>query len=184
MRQTAHRFPLRVQTTRLATFNRERETWPITLRRKWSADSGRTWVFTDGGGEGRFSAVVVRPGIEEHRIAGRRESRSNSVVAELDGVLSGLENCRPGESITIVSDYLWTAYYINGWRRVRHPPLREGVEQARSCLEKLRGAVFVHYTLETGGECAFRRWNAVAHDLCQKDRAGTNSRTRWAKTSI
>ena len=178
VKQVARKFPLRVQTTRFATFNRERGTWPITLRRKWSADSGRSWVFTDGGGDGRFSAVVVRPGIEEHRIAGGRESRWNSVVAELDGVLLGLENCRPGERITIVSDYLWTAYYINGWRRVRHPRLREGVEQARSCLEKLPGAVFVHYTLETGGECAFRRWNAVAHDLCQKDRVGTNSRTR------
>ena len=178
VRQTVHKFPLRVQTTRLATFNRERETWPITLRRKWSADSGRTWVFTDGVGDGGFGAVVVRPGIEEHRISGRRESRSNSVVAELEGVLLGLENCRPGERITIVSDYLWTAYYINGWRRVHHPRLREGVEQARSCLEKLPAAVFVHYTLETGGECAFRRWNAVAHDLCQKDGVGTNSRTR------
>ena len=184
MRQTVHRYPLRVQTTRLATFNRERETWPITLRRKWSADSGRTWVFTDGGGDGRFSAVVVRPGIEEHRIAGRRESRSNSPVAELEGVLLGLENCRPSESITIVSDYLWTAYYINGWRRVRHPRLREGVEQARSCLENLPGAVFVHFTLETGGECAFRRWNAVAHDLCQKDTVENNSSTRWARTSV
>ena len=182
MRQTVHKFPLTVQTTRLATFNRERETWPITLRRKWSADSGRTWLFTDGGGDGRFGAVVVRPGIEEHRIARRRESGSNSVVSELDGVLLGLENCRPGESITIVSDYLWTAYYINGWRRVHRPRLREGVEQARSCLEKLRGAVFVHYTLETGGESAFRRWNAVAHDLCQKDMVGTNSRTRWDQT--
>ena len=182
VKQVARKFPLRVQTTRLATFNRERETWPITLRRKWSADSGRTWVFTDGGGDGRFGAVVVRPGVEEHRVSGRRGSRSNSVVAELDGVLLGLGNCRPGERITIVSDYLWTAYYINGWRRVHHPRLREGVEQARSCLEKLPGAVFVHYTLETGGESAFRRWNAVAHDLCQKDRVGTNSRTRWGMT--
>ncbi len=83
-----------------------------------------------------------------------------------------------------MSDYLWTAYYINGWRRVHHPPLREGVEQARSCLEKLRGPVFVHFTLETGGECAFRRWNAVAHDLCQKDTVENNSSTRWAKTSV
>ena len=178
VKQTACKFPLKVQTTRLATFNRERETWPIILRRKWSADSGRTWVFTDGGGDGRFGAVVVRPGVEEHRVSGRRESRSNSVVAELDGVLLGLGNCRPGERITIVSDYLWTAYYINGWRRVHHPRLREESLPGQKCLEKLPGAVFVHYTLETGGESAFRRWNAVAHDLCQKDKVGTNSRTR------
>ena len=175
--------PLRVQTTRLATFKRERQTWPISLRRKCSADSGRTWIFTDGGADGRFSAVVVRPGIEEHRIAGRRESLSNSVVAELDGVVLGLENCQLGEKITIVSDYLWTAYYINGWRRVHHPRLREGVVKARTCLEKLRGAVFVHFGLETGGEGAFRRWNAVAHGLCQEDMVGTNARTRWGMTS-
>ena len=100
-------------------------------------------------------------------MAGRRQSPSNNVVAELDGVVLGLEDCRPRERVTIVSDYLWTAYYINGWRRVRHPHLREGVIRARSCLEKLKSAVFVHYVLETGGECAFRRWNAVAHDLCQ-----------------
>ena len=178
MSTSSNKLPLRVQTTRLTTFERERHTWPISLRRKYSVDPGRTWVFTDGGGDGRFSAVVVRPRIEEHRIAGQRESRSNSVVAELDGVVLGLENCLPGERIAIVSDYLWTAYYINGWHRVHHPRLREGVLQARTCLEKLRSAVFVHYDLETGGECAFRRWNAVAHGLCQKDMVGTNSRTR------
>ncbi len=182
VKRTATKIPLRVQTTRLETFNRERHAWPVSLRRKCSADSGRTWVFTDGGGDGRFGAVVVRPGIEEHRMAGRRGSRTNSVVAELDGVVLGLENCRLGERITIVSDYLWTAYYINGWRRVHHPRLREGVVHARRRLEKLRGAVFVHYALETGGECAFRRWNAVAHDLCQKDMVGTNSRTPWDQT--
>ena len=101
-------------------------------------------------------------------MAGRRGTASNSVVAELDGVVLGLESCRPRERVTIVSDYLWTAYYINGWRRVHHPYLREGVDRARSCLEELASAVFVHYVLETGGECAFRRWNAVAHDLCQE----------------
>ena len=100
-------------------------------------------------------------------MSGQRDSPSNSVVAELDGVVLGLENCRPRERVTIVSDYLWTAYYINGWRRAHHPHLRERVVRARSSLEKLAGAVFVHYVLETGGECAFRRWNAVAHDLCQ-----------------
>ncbi|MCY3738394.1 MAG: reverse transcriptase-like protein [Gemmatimonadaceae bacterium] len=158
---------LRVQTTRLSTFERERVRWPVSLRRRHSTDAGRTWVFTDGGGSGRFSAVVLRPRAGEHRMAGRRQSPSNSVVAELDGVVLGLEDCRPRERVTIVSDYLWTAYYINGWRRVRHPHLREGVIRARSSLEKLKSAVFVHYVLETGGECAFRRWNAVAHDLCQ-----------------
>lgn len=101
-------------------------------------------------------------------MTGRRGTAANSVAAELDGVVLGLESCRPRERVTIVSDYLWTAYYINGWRRVHHPHLREGVVRARSCLEKLASAVFVHYVLETGGECAFRRWNAVAHDLCQE----------------
>lgn len=158
---------LRVQTTRVSTFDRERARWPVSLRRRHSTDAGRTWVFTDGGGNGRFSAVVIRPE-DEHRMAGRRETPSNSVVAELDGVVLGLESCRPRERVTIVSDYLWTAYYINGWRRVHHPHLREGVLRARSCIERLKGAVFVHFVLETGGECAFRRWNAVAHDLCQE----------------
>ena len=68
----------------------------------------------------------------------------------------------------MVSDYLWTAYYINGWRQVRHPHLREGVVRARSSLARLERAVFVHYALESEGECAFRRWNAIAHDLCQE----------------
>ena len=47
-------------------------------------------------------------------MAGRRGTATNSVVAELDGVVLGLESCRPRERVTIVSDYLWTAYYING----------------------------------------------------------------------
>ena len=178
-------FPLRVQTTRLSTFERERRAWPICFRRRYTVDSGRTWVFTDGGGDGRFSAAIVRPGIEEHRIAGRRESPSNSVVAELDGVLLGLENCELGERITIVSDYLWSAYYVNGWRRVHDLRLREGVIQVRSCLERrqLWGAVFVHCALEAEDDCAFKQWNVVAHDLCQKDMVGTDSRRRCKATS-
>lgn len=152
---------------------RECHKWPIRLRRRHSVYAGRTWVFTDGGGNGRFSAAIVRPGTGEHRVSGRRELPSNSVVAELDGVILGLQNCLMGEKVTIVSDYLWTAHYINGWWKVHHADLREGVSRARSVLEaqRLGGAVFVHYGVETGGECDFKRWNGIAHDLCQRDNA-------------
>ena len=131
-------------------------------------DAGRTWIFSDGGGDGRYSAAVVRPGIEEHLISGRRDPASSSVVAELDGVILGLENCQAGERITIVSDYLWTSYYINGWRKVHQAHLREGVSRARVIIEdrQLRGAVFVHYGAYRD-ECDFKRWNRIAHDLCQ-----------------
>ena len=163
------KFPFQVETTRPSTAEREGRKWPIRLRRNNSMEPGRTWIFTDGGREGRFAAAIVRPGIEEYS-TGRREINSNSVVAELDGVILGLENTVLGERVTIVSDYLWTAHYINGWRKVHHTCLREGVIRARKIVEdqELKDVVFVHY----GGkneddECEFSKWNMIAHDLCQ-----------------
>ena len=163
------KFPFQVETTRPSTAEREGRKWPIRLRRNNSIESGQTWIFTDGGGEGRFAAAIVRLGIEECH-TGRREINSNSVVAELDGVILGLENTVLGERVTIVSDYLWTAYYINGWRKVHHASLREGVLRARKVVEdqELKDVVFLHYGGDNeDDECEFSKWNMIAHDLCQ-----------------
>ena len=166
---------LRVQTTRVSTFDRERARWPISLSPK-ALDGCRP------------NLGLQRWGRERQILGGGHPSRNRESTGWPDGANPrptawwpswtvscwGLESSRPRERVTIVSDYLWTAYYINGWRRVHHPHLRAGVIRARSCLEQLKSAVFVHYVLETGGECAFRRWNAVAHDLCQE--SSTTSR--------
>ena len=170
MGRVTHKFPFQVETTRQTTAEREGRKWPIRLRRNHSIEPGRTWIFTDGGGGGRFAAAIVRPHIEEYR-RGRRETGSNGVVAELDGVILGLENTVLGERITIVSDYLWTAYYINGWWKVHHVGLREGVIRAREVVEEheLKDVVFVHYGGENeDDECGFSKWNRIAHDLCQE----------------
>ena len=166
-----NKFPLQVETTRPSTAEREGQKWPIRLRRNSSMEPGRTWIFTDGGGGGRFAAAIVRSGIEECH-TGRREINSNSVVAELDGVIIGLENTVLGERVTIVSDYLWTAHYINRWWKVHHASLREGVIRARKIVEdqKLKDVVFIHYgdgRESEEDECEFSKWNMIAHDLCQ-----------------
>ena len=86
------RFPFQVETTRPSTAEREGRKWPFDSIATMRWRLGRTWIFTDGGGGGRFAAAIVRPGVEEHRITGCREPLANSVVAELDGVILGLEN--------------------------------------------------------------------------------------------
>ena len=86
------RFPFQVETMRPSTAEREGRKWPIRFHRNNAMEPGRTWIFTDGGGGGRFAAAIVRLGVEEHRITGYRETLANNVVAELDGVILGLQN--------------------------------------------------------------------------------------------
>ena len=179
------RLPFQVETTRLSTAEREGRKWPIRFHRNNAMEPGRTWIFTDGGGGGRFAAAIVRPSVEEHRITGCRETLANSVVAELDGVILGLENTVLGERVTVVSDYLWTAYYVNGWWKVHHACLREGVIRARKVIEDqtLKDIVFLHYGGENADdECEFSQWNKIAHDLCQEG-VQLNNRTRLTPRS-
>ena len=91
-------FPFKVETTKAATADRESQRWPVRLRPGNTWEPGRTWVFTDGGGAGRYAAALARPNIEERRVTGCREGSANSVVAELDGIIIGLEHSLPGKN--------------------------------------------------------------------------------------
>lgn len=95
-------FLFKVETTKTATADRETQRWPVCLRPSNTLKHGRTWIFTDGGGAGRYAAALVHPNIEERRVKGCREGSANSIVAELDGVILGLEHSLPGKKTVIV----------------------------------------------------------------------------------
>ena len=113
----------------------------------------------------RLSVSALRSAIR----AGEKSTPTASSPNSTESLL-GLENTVLGERVTIVSDYLWTAYYINGWRKVHHASLREGVLRARKVVEdqELKDVVFLHYGGDNeDDECEFSKWNMIAHDLCQ-----------------
>ena len=154
------------------TFERECRKWPVELHNNHSIDADRTWIFTDGGGAGWYAAVIIRPCCEERRITGCQQSSSNNVGAELDGVILGLDHTMPREKISIVSDYLWTGYYINGWCKVHHDYLYERVIQARKVIkeQKLTDVLFIHHGGHQGDQSVFSYWNKIADQLCREKR--------------
>ncbi|HET6385800.1 MAG TPA: hypothetical protein VFJ58_20605, partial [Armatimonadota bacterium] len=156
-------------TTRPTTAEREGMKWPVSLRTARAIEGDNTWIFTDGSGAGWHAAVLVRPGVGERRICSWREPLAGNAGAELDAVILGLEHTRTNERVVFVSDYLWTAYYINGWRKVHKPYLSDRVITARTMLLdlRLRGAVFVHYGGGNGGPTDFSRLNKLADRLCR-----------------
>jgi ribonuclease HI len=158
--------PFEVETTKLVTAQREGGKWPVRFRRACSIDPKRTWIFADGSGTGWHAAVIVRPGVEEHRLCRCHATSTRNVGAELDGVILGLEHTLPGERIAVVSDYLWTAYYLNGWWQVRDPYLRERVARAVLQDHRLSGALFVHHPGHQADDGGFSRWNRLADQLC------------------
>ncbi len=170
-------FPFKVETTKAAAADREAQRWPVRLRPSNTLEPGRTWIFTDGGGAGRYAAALARPKIEERRVTGCREGSAKNVVAELDGVILGLEHSLPGKKTVIVSDYLWTAYYINRWHNVYHTHLREDVARAREIIEarELSDVVFVHYGEDPADECEFSKWNRIAHQMCHQGNLATSA---------
>jgi hypothetical protein len=160
----------RVETTKPTTAEREGKKWAVKLRTGCSIDQERTWIFTDGSGTGSHAAVILRPGAQEQRVAGCNPTSSRNVGAEVDGVILGLEHTVPGELIAIVSDFLWTVYYINGWYRLRDPYLLERVPKAREILKErgLADALFVYHRGHQTDTSDFSRWNNIADRLCRK----------------
>jgi hypothetical protein len=61
-------------------------------------------------------------------------------AAEVAAVVSALEAVLPEERAVIVSDFLWSIYYVLGWYRVENALLREQVEAARALIHELRPA--------------------------------------------
>lgn len=161
---------VRVETTVQETFDREagRGKRPIVLKPDRELDAEETWMFPDGSSTGWHALVVLRKGQDPRLIAREIIMDTKNVGAEMSGLLMALEHLIPGERVAIVADFLWSIYYVLGWRNVRHPALQEQVAAARALLDARRPASlrYIHIRGHERDASAFGRWNHVADRLC------------------
>jgi hypothetical protein len=161
---------VRVETTVRATYEREAgvRNRAVGFKPDREIDSADTWMFTDGGSKGWQSIVVLRPGSDPRLVAREARTETRNVGAELAGLVSALEAVLPGERVAIVSDFLWSIYYVLGWYEVENPLLREQVVAARALLAERRPAAlrFIHVKGHERDDSALGRWNDVADRLC------------------
>ena len=161
---------VRVETTVRATFEREAgaRRRAVAFKEGRDFDSPDTWMFTDGGSKGWQSLVVLRPGQDPRLMAREVRTETRNVGAEMAALVSALEAILPGERVAIVSDFLWSIYYVLGWHRVENTQLREQVGAARALLADRRPASmrFIHVKGHERDDSALGRWNDVADRLC------------------
>ncbi len=163
---------VRVETTVRATYEREAgvRKRAVGFKPDRELDDGSldAWMFTDGGSKGWYALVVLRPGQATRLVAGEARTETRNVGAEVAGLVSALETVRPGERVAIVSDFLWSIYYVLGWYRVENALLREQVATARALLAATRPALvrFIHVKGHERDGSALGHWNDVADRLC------------------
>jgi ribonuclease HI len=161
---------VRVETTVRATYEREAGTRrrPVVFKVDRDIDGPDTWMFTDGGSKGWQSLVVLRSGHDPRLMAREARTDTRNVGAEMAALVSALEAILPGERVAIVSDFLWSIYYVLGWHRVENALLREQVGAARALLAERRPASmrFIHVKGHERDDSALGRWNDVADRLC------------------
>lgn len=150
------------------THARESMKFPVGFRASRSIERDHTWIFTDGSGSGWHAAVVLRPGAPVRLIARSLPREMANVGAEMNGLIVALEAMEPGERVTVVSDYLWDAHYLLGWRNLHNPALIRLVDQARALLSARRPEYFryIHTRGHRHDGTDFGFWNNVADKLC------------------
>lgn len=134
------------------------------------------WAFSDGAGDGMHAAVLVTAkfrGKRSVRMFARspdRPPKSRNVAAEVDGVRLAVEAASEesgASTLVVVSDFLWTAAYLKGIRKVKATDLKERVD---SLEEAVRAApfelTFVHHPGHQKGETLMIRYNAMADAIC------------------
>jgi hypothetical protein len=161
---------IRVETTVRSTYERESgpRDRPVAFKPDREIDSQDTWMFTDGGSKGWQALVVLRPGEDIRLVSRAARTATRNVGAEVAGLVSALEATLPGERVVIVSDFLWSIYYVLGWYNVEDALLKEQVAVARELLADRRPAAvrFIHVKGHERDDTALGRWNAVADALC------------------
>jgi hypothetical protein len=165
---------VRVETTVRATYEREvGRRRAIGFKPDREIDSPDTWMFTDGASKGWLSLVVLRPGEDAHLVAREVRTETRNVGAEMGGFVSALDAIVPGERVAVVSDFLWSIYYVLGWYAISNPFLREQVETARSLIAERRPALvrYIHVKGHLRDDSALGRWNDVADRLCSLSRS-------------
>jgi RNase H-like protein len=161
---------VRVETTVRTTYEREAgaRRRAVVFKADREIDSPDTWMFTDGGSKGWQSLVVLRPGQDPRLVARAARTETRNVGAEVAAVVSALEAVLPEERAVIVSDFLWSIYYVLGWYRVENALLREQVEAARALLAERRppSVRFIHVKGHERDDSPLGRWNDIADRLC------------------
>lgn len=146
---------------------------PIAFRESRSIDRERVWAFPDGSGSGWHAAVIVGRDGAQRLLARDRQVAGHNVGAEFDGVVLALEHAPQGEPLAIVADYLWSIYYILGWRNLLDSYLIERRELAHRLLREraFPSVLFVYHPGHQKDESDFSRLNNLADRLCAKQRA-------------
>jgi hypothetical protein len=161
---------VRVETTVRQTFEREcgARKRAVSFKSDREIDSDATWMFSDGGSKGWCGLVILRPGQDARLVAREVRTDTRNVGAELGGLVAALDATVPGERVVIVSDFLWSIYYVLGWYAVENALLREQVAAARALLADRRPASlrFIHVKGHLRDDTALGRWNDVADRLC------------------
>jgi hypothetical protein len=160
--------PMVVETNAPDTHARESLKHPVGHRTSRAIERDHTWIFTDGSGSGWHAAVVLRPDRPVRLLARSLPREMSNVGAEMNGLILAIEVLEPAERATIVSDYLWDAHYLLGWRNLHKPALIRLVDQARALLSSRRPE-FLRYIHTRGHRLDgtdFGVWNDVADKLC------------------
>ncbi len=160
--------PMVVETNAPDTHARESLKHPLGRRTSRAIERDHTWIFTDGSGSGWHAAVVLRPDRPLRLVARSLPREMSNVGAEMNRLLLGLSALDPGERVTVVSDYLWDAYYILGWWNASKPALIRLVDQARALLTSRRpeSLRYIHIRGHRPDGTDFGTWNDVADKLC------------------
>jgi hypothetical protein len=161
---------VRVETTVRETYEREagKRKRPVGFKADREIDSADTWMFTDGGSTGWMSLVLLRPGADARLVARPIHTDTRNVGAELGGLVGALEATLPGERVAIVTDFLWSIYYVLGWHDVQNELLRKQIADARALIDdRLPASVrFIHVKGHLRDATALGHWNDVADRLC------------------
>jgi hypothetical protein len=160
--------PVVVESNAPDTHARESKKFPVRYRASRSIERDHTWIFTDGSGSGWHAAVVLRPARPVRLLARALPRQMSNVGAEMNGLILALDAIEQDERVTVVSDYLWDAHYLLGWRNLHKPALIRLVDQARGLLvsrrpESLR---YIHTRGHRHDGTDFGVWNGVADKLC------------------
>jgi hypothetical protein len=161
---------VRVETTVRETFEREagRRGRAVAFKPDREFDAADTWMFTDGSSTGWHSLVILRPGQDARLVARVVETDTRNVGAEVGGLVSAFEATLPGERVAVVSDFLWSIYYVLGWHVVENTRLLQQVAAARALVDARRPASlrFIHVKGHLRDATALGHWNAIADRLC------------------
>ena len=161
---------VRVETTVRETYEREagKRKRPVGFKADREIDSADTWMFTDGGSTGWTSLVLLRPGADARLVARQIHTETRNVGAELGGLVGALEAMLPGERVAIVTDFLWSIYYVLGWHDIQNGLLREQVADARALIDARRPSSLrvIHVKGHLRDATALGHWNDVADRLC------------------